>query len=61
MSYLGWPSLCLRVADLEASKRFYQESGLTLLSEIHRLLVSAGHGDADNAALMRFFDGPAGT
>ena len=28
-------------------------------AEIHRLLDSAGLGSADNAALMKFFDGPA--
>jgi len=28
-------------------------------AEIHRLLTSAGLGGADNAALMRFFEGPA--
>nr|WP_306269483.1 NAD(P)-dependent oxidoreductase [Pararhizobium sp. IMCC3301] len=27
-------------------------------AEIHRLLVSAGHGSADNAALMKYFEGP---
>ena len=55
MSYLGWPSLCLRVTDLEASKRFYQEAGLTLLSEIPGTRAILGFGGF-RVALMTFLD-----
>jgi 2-hydroxy-3-oxopropionate reductase len=32
----------------------------SLCTEIHRLMVTAGFGPADNAALVRFYDGPKG-
>lgn len=53
------------VKDLDAAQSLARHTGTvmpltSLCMEIHRLLVSAGHGAADNAALMRFYDGPRG-
>lgn len=51
------------VKDLDAVQSLARQTGTvmpmtSLCMEIHRLLVSAGLGAADNAALMRFYDGP---
>lgn len=51
------------VKDLDAVQSLARHTGTvmpmtSLCMEIHRLLVSAGFGAADNAALMRFYDGP---
>lgn len=51
------------VKDLDAVQSLARHTGTvmpmtSLCMEIHRLLVSAGLGAADNAALMRFYDGP---
>jgi len=51
------------VKDLDAVQALARHTGTvmpltSLCMDIHRLLVSAGHGPADNAALMRFYDGP---
>ena len=53
------------VKDLDAVQALARSTGTpmpmtALCTEIHRVLVSAGLGPADNAALMRFFDGPRG-
>lgn len=53
------------VKDLDAAQTLARHTGTvmpltSLCMDIHRLLVSAGHGAADNAALMRFYDGPRG-
>ena len=55
MTYLGWPSLCLRTRDLEAAKRFYLASGLTLISEIPGKRAILGFGGF-RLALMTFLD-----
>lgn len=51
------------VKDLDAVQALARSTGTpmpmtSLCMEIHRVLVSAGLGSSDNAALMRFFDGP---
>jgi 2-hydroxy-3-oxopropionate reductase len=51
------------VKDLDAVLSLARQTGTampmtSLCMDIHRLLVSAGFGAADNAALMRFYDGP---
>lgn len=51
------------VKDLDAVQSLARHTGTvmpmtSLCMDIHRLLVSAGFGAADNAALMRFYDGP---
>ena len=51
------------VKDLNAVQDLARATGTAMpltavCAEIHRLLVTAGLGNADNAALMRFFDGP---
>lgn len=53
------------VKDLDAVQTLARHTSTvmpmtSLCMEIHRLLVSAGHGAADNAAIMRFYDGPRG-
>ncbi|MGF9567848.1 NAD(P)-dependent oxidoreductase [Neorhizobium sp. JUb45] len=53
------------VKDLDAVQSLARHTGTVmpmtaLCMEIHRFLVAAGHGAADNAALMRFYDGPRG-
>ncbi len=53
------------VKDLDAVQSLARTTGTpmpmtALCMEIHKVLVSAGLGPADNAALMRFFDGPRG-
>ncbi|BCH18774.1 NAD(P)-dependent oxidoreductase [Mesorhizobium sp. L-2-11] len=52
------------VKDLEGVQDLARHTGTampltSLCAEIHRLLTSAGLGGADNAALMKFFEGPA--
>jgi 2-hydroxy-3-oxopropionate reductase len=52
------------VKDLEAARDFARSTGIplpvtTAVTELHRWLASAGHGDADNAALMHYY-GPGG-
>ena len=52
------------VKDLNGVQDLARASGTAMpltavCAEIHRLLTSAGLGGADNAALMRFFEGPA--
>jgi 2-hydroxy-3-oxopropionate reductase len=51
------------VKDLEAARDFARSAGVplpvtTTVSELHRWLAAAGHGDADNAALMHYY-GPS--
>ena len=51
------------VKDLSAEQSLAIHTGTampmtSLCMEIHRLMVSAGLGAADNAALMKFYDGP---
>lgn len=53
------------VKDLDAAQALARHTGTvmpltSLCMDIHRLLVAAGHGAADNAAIMRFYDGPRG-
>ncbi|WP_143466895.1 NAD(P)-dependent oxidoreductase [Lentzea kentuckyensis] len=48
------------VKDLEAARAFARSVGVPLpitsaVTELHHWLVTAGHGDADNAALMRYY------
>jgi len=47
--------------DLETVAELAQETGTAmpitkLVTELHRLLVAKGHGDEDNAALIRLYD-----
>ena len=51
------------VKDLDAVQDLARATGTAMpltaaCAEIHRLLASAGLGGADNAALMKYFDGP---
>lgn len=51
------------VKDLDGAQALARSTGTAmpltaLCAEIHRLLAASGLGAADNAALMRFFDGP---
>jgi 2-hydroxy-3-oxopropionate reductase len=51
------------VKDLSAVQSLAVHTGTampmtSLCMEIHRLMVSAGFGASDNAALMKFYDGP---
>lgn len=54
------------VKDLEAARDYARSTGVplpvtTAVSELHRWLAAAGHGDADNAALMHYYGhGPNG-
>lgn len=53
------------VKDLDAVERAADAAGLglrvtRLVNALHRRLVEAGHGEEDNAALMRLFDLPDG-
>ncbi|MQB04499.1 NAD(P)-dependent oxidoreductase [Agrobacterium tumefaciens] len=53
------------VKDLSAVQSLAVHTGTampmtSLCMEIHRLMVAAGLGAADNAALMKFYDGPKG-
>jgi len=53
------------VKDLDAVQTLARSTGTpmpmtSLCMEIHRVMVAAGLGPADNAALMKFFDGPRG-
>ncbi len=48
------------VKDLEAARDYARSAGVplpvtTAVSELHRWLAAAGHGDADNAALMHYY------
>ncbi|WP_316959474.1 NAD(P)-dependent oxidoreductase [Streptomyces sp. TRM68367] len=48
------------VKDLEAAREYACSVGVplpvtTTVSELHRWLAAAGHGDADNAALMHYY------
>lgn len=55
MEYLGWPSLCVRATDLEASKRFYSGTGMNLISEVPGKRAILGFGGF-RLALMTFLD-----
>ena len=49
------------VKDLETARDYARSANLPLpvtstVSELHRWLSAAGHGDADNAALMLYYD-----
>ena len=51
------------VKDLNGVQDLARKTGTAMpltaaCAEIHRLLDSAGLGGADNAALMKYFDGP---
>lgn len=56
MPYLGWPSLCLRVRDLEAAKAFYLRLGMHLVSEAEGKTVVLRYG-VQRMALMTFLEG----
>ncbi|KUO09466.1 6-phosphogluconate dehydrogenase [Streptomyces sp. DSM 15324] len=48
------------VKDLEAARDYARSAGIplpvtTAVAELHRWLSAAGHGDADNAALMHYY------
>jgi 3-hydroxyisobutyrate dehydrogenase-like beta-hydroxyacid dehydrogenase len=48
------------VKDLEAARDYGRSAGVplpvtTAVAELHRWLTTAGHGDADNAALMHYY------
>ncbi|MFF5965064.1 NAD(P)-dependent oxidoreductase [Streptomyces collinus] len=48
------------VKDLEAARDYARSAGIplpvtTAVAELHRWLAAAGHGDADNAALMHYY------
>ncbi|MFC9502877.1 NAD(P)-dependent oxidoreductase [Streptomyces sp. NPDC057002] len=48
------------VKDLEAARDYARSAGVPLpvttsVAELHRWLTAAGHGDADNAALMHYY------
>ncbi|WP_338775751.1 NAD(P)-dependent oxidoreductase [Streptomyces sp. DG1A-41] len=48
------------VKDLEAARDYARSAGVplpvtTAVAELHRWLAAAGHGDADNAALMHYY------
>lgn len=48
------------VKDLEAVRDYARSAGVplpvtTAVAELHRWLTAAGHGDADNAALMHYY------
>ncbi|WP_188192658.1 NAD(P)-dependent oxidoreductase [Nonomuraea sp. SYSU D8015] len=48
------------VKDLEAARDYARSAGVPLpvtsaVAELHRWLAAAGHGDADNAALMHYY------
>jgi catechol 2,3-dioxygenase-like lactoylglutathione lyase family enzyme len=55
MKYLGWPSLCIRVKDIETSKRFYMKAGMNLISEVTGMRAILGFGSF-RLALMNFLD-----
>lgn len=55
MTYFGWPSLCLKVRDLEASRRFYTRMGMHVVSEVEGLTVILGYGTF-RLALMTFLE-----
>ncbi len=57
MSNLGWPSLCLPAADLEASKRFYVTAGMQLVSERPDVRAVLGFGGF-RLSLMSFLERP---
>jgi 2-hydroxy-3-oxopropionate reductase len=49
------------VKDLETARDYARSANLSLpvtstVSELHRWLTAAGHGDADNAALMLYYE-----
>ncbi|MGI9522307.1 MAG: NAD(P)-dependent oxidoreductase [Hyphomicrobiaceae bacterium] len=51
------------VKDLNGVQALARETGTAMpltatCTEIHRLMMSAGFGDADNAVLMKYFEGP---
>lgn len=53
------------VKDLNGVQDLARQTGTAMpltavCAEMHRLLTAAGHGAADNAALMKYFEGPAG-
>ncbi len=53
------------VKDLETARDYARSANIPLpvtsaVSELHRWLAAAGHGDADNAALMLYYDPDAG-
>lgn len=55
MTYYGWPSLCLKVDDLEESKRFYSSMGMQVVSEVEGKTVLLRYG-IFRLALMTFLD-----
>jgi len=49
------------VKDLETARDYARSANVPLpvtstVSELHRWLMAAGHGDADNAALMLYYE-----
>ena len=55
MTFFGWPTLCLRVADLETSKRFYSHLGMRVIDEVPEKRVVLQYGTF-NLALMTFLE-----
>ena len=55
MTYFGWPSLCLRVADLEDSRRFYTHFGMRVIDQVAEKRAVLQYG-AFNLSLMTFLD-----
>jgi catechol 2,3-dioxygenase-like lactoylglutathione lyase family enzyme len=55
VTYFGWPSLCLRVRDLDASRAFYSRMGMEVVSEVDGKTVVLSYGTF-RLALMTFLD-----
>lgn len=63
--YTPTGSISNMVKDLNGVQDLARITGTSMpltavCAEMHRLLVAAGHGSADNAALMKYFEGPRG-
>lgn len=63
--YTPTGSISNMVKDLNGVQDLARITGTSMpltavCAEMHRVLVAAGHGSADNAALMKYFEGPKG-
>ncbi|MFK8033129.1 MAG: NAD(P)-dependent oxidoreductase [Hyphomicrobiales bacterium] len=61
--YTPTGSISNMVKDLNGVQDLARVTGTSMpltamCAEMHRLLMAAGHGSADNAALMKYFEGP---
>lgn len=61
--YTPTGSISNMVKDLNGVQDLARITGTSMpltavCAEMHRVLVAAGHGSADNAALMKYFEGP---